>query len=60
VSNPAHGQLARNTDGSFTYEPTANWSGTNTLTQTVSDEKLSTTATVILNVLKTVTVQPAW
>ena len=37
-SDPAHGIVRRNTDGTFTYTPNANFSGTDTFTYTMSDE----------------------
>src|SRR5262249_102733 len=37
VSNPAHGALSMNVDGSFKYTPTANYNGTDSFTYKVSD-----------------------
>ena len=37
-TRPAHGSVALNEDGTFTYTPTANYTGTDTFTYTVSDE----------------------
>ncbi|NTW55850.1 MAG: tandem-95 repeat protein, partial [Chlorobiaceae bacterium] len=50
-SNPAHGTLVQNADGSFTYTPTANYNGTDSFTYTISDGQGGTdTATVTINV----------
>ena len=38
VTGPQHGTLVLNPNGSFTYTPTANYSGTDTFTYKVSDE----------------------
>lgn len=46
-SDPEHGTLVFNTDGSFTYTPDANWFGTDTFKYRVTDgTTLSTTADV--------------
>ncbi len=51
VSGPAHGSLALNPDGSFTYTPTANWNGTDTFTYRANDgSDNSNTATVTIAV----------
>jgi VCBS repeat-containing protein len=39
VSNPAHGTLTLNPDGTFTYVPNANFNGTDTFTYKVNDGK---------------------
>ncbi|MBK7003103.1 MAG: tandem-95 repeat protein [Rhodoferax sp.] len=36
-SQPAHGTLVKNTDGSYTYTPVANWSGEDSFTYTLFD-----------------------
>ena len=47
VAGPAHGTLALNPDGSFTYRPAANWNGTDTFTYRATDGRVdSATATV--------------
>jgi large repetitive protein len=51
VSGPAHGSLALNADGSFTYTPAANVSGPDSFTYRVSDGSLtSEPATVSIGV----------
>ena len=37
VTGPAHGTLALNANGSFTYTPTANYNGADSFTYTASD-----------------------
>ncbi|HUL05884.1 MAG TPA: tandem-95 repeat protein, partial [Candidatus Acidoferrum sp.] len=65
LSGPAHGSLALNGDGSFTYTPDANYSGADSFTYRVSDGRGGTdTATVSLTVTAvadapTVTAAPA-
>ncbi|HWF81784.1 MAG TPA: Ig-like domain-containing protein, partial [Streptosporangiaceae bacterium] len=54
-TNPAHGTLTMNSDGTFTYLPNAGFSGTDTFTYTItdSDDPLnpkSATATVTITV----------
>ncbi|MGE5609601.1 MAG: Ig-like domain-containing protein, partial [Bacillota bacterium] len=50
-TQPAHGTLALNTDGSFTYTPEANWNGVDTFTYHVNDGLASSgTATVTITV----------
>ncbi|BAV04820.1 thrombospondin type 3 repeat family [Filimonas lacunae] len=39
LSGPAHGSLAFNSDGTFTYQPGANYNGTDTFTYLVHDGK---------------------
>jgi VCBS repeat-containing protein len=47
VSGPSHGSLSLNANGSFTYTPNLNWSGTDSFTYTASDSTAhSTPATV--------------
>ena len=49
VTSPQHGSLSANGDGSFTYTPTAGYSGPDSFTYTASDGRLtSNTATVSL------------
>lgn len=47
---PTHGMVELNPDGSFTYTPTAEYSGADGFTYTVSDGVSTTTATVSLTV----------
>ena len=48
---PTHGTLALNINGSFTYEPDANFAGTDSFTYTVSDGSLtSNVATVVIKI----------
>ena len=50
-SNAAHGVVAIAADGSYTYTPNANWSGTDSFTYTISDGQGGIdTATVSVNV----------
>ena len=51
VSDPAHGSVVDNGDGTLTYTPDADWSGTDSFTYTVSDGNGgSDTATVTVTV----------
>ncbi|MHB8899982.1 MAG: Ig-like domain-containing protein, partial [Thermoguttaceae bacterium] len=51
VVHPGHGTVTLNTDGSFTYTPTANFSGIDTFTYRVNDGTAnSSPATVTINV----------
>src|SRR5262249_52050993 len=51
VSGPAHGTLALNADGSFTYTPAANFSGSDSFTYRASDGTAdSNVATVAITV----------
>ncbi len=51
VAGPAHGTLALSDDGSLTYTPAANWSGTDSFTYKATDGELdSNTATVSITV----------
>lgn len=51
LSNPDHGDLVLASDGSFTYTPDSNFSGTDSFTYRVSDgDLLSSAATVSLTV----------
>lgn len=54
VTQPTHGVLSLNSDGSFTYTPDLNFSGTDSFTYTASDGDLtSVVATVNINVIAT-------
>ncbi|MBA3943842.1 MAG: tandem-95 repeat protein [Herpetosiphonaceae bacterium] len=51
VTGPSHGQLTLNPNGSFTYTPTTNYSGADSLTYQASDGQLtSNVATVSITV----------
>ena len=51
VTQPVHGTLTLNSDGSFTYEPDAGYNGTDTFTYKANDGTVdSATATVTINV----------
>src|SRR5262249_12318460 len=50
VSNPAHGTLSLQPDGSFTYTPSADFFGTHSLTYKDTDGADGNTATVTLTV----------
>ncbi|MEX2187538.1 MAG: Ig-like domain-containing protein [Pirellulales bacterium] len=58
ASQPAHGSLALGADGSFTYTPTAGFSGSDTFSYRADDgDDLSTPATVTITVNGAPTVQ---
>ncbi|RFM33077.1 Ig-like domain-containing protein, partial [Chitinophaga silvisoli] len=50
VTNPAHGTIVLNADGSFTYTPNANFSGIDTLTYQACDNGACDTARLIITV----------
>ena len=51
VAGPAHGSLTLNADGSFTYTPAANFSGTDSFTYRVNDgQAVGNTATATITV----------
>jgi VCBS repeat-containing protein len=50
ASDPAHGAVTVNTDGTFTYTPAAGYSGPDAFTYTVSDGTLQDTGTVSITV----------
>jgi len=50
-TDPKKGKLSKNADGTYTYTPKREFSGTETFTYTVSDGKLATTAIITLTVL---------
>src|SRR3989339_463222 len=50
VSAAQHGVAVLNPDGSVTYTPESNFSGSDSFTYTISSDGLSSTATVLLNV----------
>ncbi|MBY0286385.1 MAG: tandem-95 repeat protein, partial [Mycobacteriaceae bacterium] len=47
VTDPAHGTVVHNADGSFTYTPAANFNGTDTFTYKVSDATTTSTAATV-------------
>jgi uncharacterized repeat protein (TIGR01451 family) len=47
---PSHGTVTANADGSFTYTPALNYSGSDSFTYTISDGALTATATVNLTI----------
>ena len=51
LGKAAHGSLSRNDDGTYAYRPKSGYTGTDGFTYTVSDGKLSATATISLNVI---------
>ncbi|AMO60359.1 putative outer membrane adhesin like protein [Mycolicibacterium phlei] len=53
VSNPAHGTLTLESDGSFTYKPNENYYGTDSFSYTVSDGTATSAPAVV-----TITVTP--
>ena len=50
ASGPSNGTLSLGTDGSFTYTPDADFFGTDSFTYTLTDGRLTDTATVTLTV----------
>ena len=50
VNNVAHGTLVLNTNGNFTYTPTAGYTGPDTFTYQVTDGTATATGTVTINV----------
>lgn len=50
-TNPKKGKLTKNVDGTYTYTPKHEFSGTETINYTVSDGKLTTMASITLTVL---------
>jgi VCBS repeat-containing protein len=47
VANPTHGALTLNSDGSFTYTPNANFSGSDSFTYRASDGALTSNAVAV-------------
>lgn len=60
VTNPAHGTVTVNADGSITYTPTAGYAGQDTFAYTVADNQgaVSAPASVTVDVKAAVTVTP--
>ena len=58
VVAPAHGKLALNADGSFTYTPDANYNGTDNFTYTLRDADGATTTAVVTLTIKPVNDAP--
>ncbi len=52
-SNPSHGTLTFNANGSFTYHPAVNWNGTNSFTYKASDGLLPSNVAAV-----TITINP--
>ena len=50
ASDPSHGMLSVNANGSFTYTPTANFAGTDSFVVKVEDDKSTTTQTITVTV----------
>jgi VCBS repeat-containing protein len=50
ASNPSHGTVTMNADGTFTYTPAAGYSGPDSFTYTASDGTLQDTGTVSITV----------
>jgi len=60
VSDPSHGTLTLNANGSFTYTPNSTYSGSDTFTYKASDgQLLSAAATVAITVADAVTIPTA-
>jgi VCBS repeat-containing protein len=51
LGKAAHGRLTRNWDGTYTYRPARGYTGTDGFSYSVSDGKLSASATISLNVV---------
>ena len=49
-TQPAHGAVTFNADGTFTYTPTANYNGTDAFTYAASDGQRTTTGTVTVTI----------
>ena len=56
-STPRFGSLSKNANGSYTYTPNRNFTGTDSISYSVSDGQCSSTATVTINVSNTLVVQ---
>ena len=52
VTKPAHGKLALNPDGSFTYTPSASFTGTDSFTYTVSSGGATSEPATVTFVIK--------
>ena len=59
ASNPNNGRLTLNADGSFAYEPNANFSGTDSFTYTANDGSLSSNEATVEVTVRTVQTETA-
>jgi VCBS repeat-containing protein len=53
ASDPSHGSVTVNTDGSFSYAPTGGYTGTDSFTYKVNDGALQSTATTVTITINT-------
>jgi VCBS repeat-containing protein len=58
ASGPAHGTLTLNRNGSFTYRPYANWSGTDSFTYVANDGALNSDVATVSIVVRSVNDPP--
>ncbi|WP_197040323.1 Ig-like domain-containing protein, partial [Mycobacterium sp. URHB0044] len=59
VTDPTHGALVLNTDGSFTYTPVANYNGSDSFTYTASDGQATSTPAIVTITVTAVNDTPA-